>query len=123
MTGLGGGPRRTFAVFCAAPHGAAAALLDGVLADAETAGVEARAVDLSADFRFGTAADYEAVYGHPHGAPARLASFSLRGARARERGGRRRTRPTRGASPPRCCMAAVPLLALGLVEPRLSVWP
>jgi hypothetical protein len=36
-----GGPA---AVFCAAPHGAAAGLLDGVLAEAEAAGVAARAV-------------------------------------------------------------------------------
>ena len=47
------------AVFCAAPHGAAAALLDGVLAEAEEAGVAAKAVDLSADFRFADAAAYE----------------------------------------------------------------
>ncbi len=60
---------------CAAPHGAAAALVDRLLEAAERAGVCVRVVDLSADFRFATAGEYEQVYGHPHGAPGRLAEF------------------------------------------------
>ena len=50
------------AVFCAAPHGAAAALIDSLLKVAESAGTKPRFVDISADFRFATAAAYEAVY-------------------------------------------------------------
>src|SRR3954470_24421762 len=64
------------AVFCAAPHGAAAALIDSLLKAAETAGTRPRVVDISADFRYSTAAAYEAVYKHPHGAPQRLAQFT-----------------------------------------------
>ena len=43
------------AVFCAAPHGAAAALIDSLLKAAEVAGTKPRFVDISADFRFATA--------------------------------------------------------------------
>jgi N-acetyl-gamma-glutamyl-phosphate reductase len=117
LAGLGGGP---VAVFCAAPHGAAAALLDGVLAAAEEAGAAPRVVDLSADFRFPTAAAYAAVYGHPHGAPARLAAFRcalpehLDGAWEGHVG-----HP--GCFTTAVLLAAVPLLRLGLVEPRLAV--
>ncbi len=68
----GGG---TAAALCAAPHGVAAQLVDRLLTAAERAGARLRVVDLSADFRFAAAADYERVYGHPHGAPSRLASF------------------------------------------------
>jgi N-acetyl-gamma-glutamyl-phosphate reductase len=64
------------AVFCAAPHGAAAALIDSLLKASEAAGTKPRFVDISADFRFATAAGYEAVYKHAHGAPHRLAQFT-----------------------------------------------
>ena len=107
------------AVFCAAPHGAAAALLDGVLAAAEGAGVAARAVDLSADFRFADGAAYERVYGHAHGAPARLPAFTcaLPEHLAAD--------PAGHVGHPGCfttsvLMATVPLLKLGLIEPRVS---
>jgi N-acetyl-gamma-glutamyl-phosphate reductase len=63
------------AVFAATPHGSTAALLDGVLADAEAAGAEAHAVDLSADFRYASPAAFEAVYGRAHGAPQLCGSF------------------------------------------------
>ncbi len=66
----------TSAVFCAAPHGAAAALIDSLLKSAEAAGTKPRFVDISADFRFATAGAYEAVYKHPHGAPQRVAQFT-----------------------------------------------
>ncbi len=64
-----------FGVLAATPHGATAALLDKVLAAAEKAGALVKAVDLSADFRFPDAAKYQEIYGHPHGAPHRLAQF------------------------------------------------
>lgn len=67
---------RAVAVLAATPHGATAPLLDRVLTDAAVAGADVRAVDLSADFRFADAARYQAVYGHPHGAPARIPQFT-----------------------------------------------
>ncbi|MES1240037.1 MAG: N-acetyl-gamma-glutamyl-phosphate reductase [Acidobacteriota bacterium] len=120
IAGLGDGRA---AVFCAAPHGAAAALLDGVLADAEAAGVEARAVDLSADFRFADGQAYAEVYGHPHGAPDRLASFTCAvPEHVVQVGGT----PDGHVAHPGCfttatLLAVVPLLKLGLVEPYFSV--
>jgi len=62
-------------VVSAAPHGASAALIERVLLGAESAGVEVSAVDASADFRFRSSAEYEAIYSTPHGAPAQLESF------------------------------------------------
>jgi N-acetyl-gamma-glutamylphosphate reductase len=67
---------RTAALFSAAPHGAAAPLIDRLLTDAEAAGTAARVVDISADFRYRTAESYTAVYKHPHGAPGRLPQFT-----------------------------------------------
>lgn len=64
------------AIFCAAPHGAAAALIDRLLHVADTVGRSPHVVDISADYRYDTAAAYEAVYHHAHGAPARLAQFT-----------------------------------------------
>jgi N-acetyl-gamma-glutamyl-phosphate reductase common form len=108
------------AVFCAAPHGAAAKLLDEVLAEAEGLGLEPVAVDLSADFRFATAEAYQEVYGHPHGAPERLASFTCAVPEHLAK------TPQGHVAHPGCfttsvLLAAVPLLALGLVEPSVSV--
>ena len=62
-------------VVSAAPHGASAALIERVLSSAEAAGVAVTAVDASADFRFRSAAEYEAIYSTPHGAPSQLESF------------------------------------------------
>jgi N-acetyl-gamma-glutamyl-phosphate reductase common form len=108
------------AVLCAAPHGAAAPLLDEVLGAAERAGCAVKAVDISADFRFADAAGYEKVYGHAHGAPDRLAQFrcALPEHLAET--------PDGHVGHPGCfvtatLLAAVPLLKLNLVEPRLSV--
>jgi len=110
----------TLAVLCAAPHGAAAPLLDRILHETEKAGCAARVVDISADFRFADGAAYEKVYGHAHGAPDRLAGFrcALPEHLAET--------PEGHVGHPGCfvtatLLAAVPLLKLGLVEPRLSV--
>jgi N-acetyl-gamma-glutamyl-phosphate reductase len=111
---------RECAVFSAAPHGVSAELIDGLLTQAERAGARVRVVDISADFRYARAEDYERVYAHKHGAPARLAQFTcavpehLRELR------------TPHVSHPGCfatatLLASVPLLALGLVEPRLFI--
>ena len=71
---LGTAPR--WLVLSAAPHGAAAGIIDKLLTAGSSAGVEIVVVDASADFRFADAADYAAVYGHEHETPARLAEFT-----------------------------------------------
>ena len=110
----------TSAVFCAAPHGAAAALIDSLLKAAEIAGTRPRFVDISADFRFATAAGYEAVYKHAHGAPHRLSQFTC----AVPEHLKKVTTPHIGH--PGCfstaiLLASVPLLASGWAEPTLFV--
>ena len=64
------------AVFSAAPHAASARSVAGFLAAAEDRVREVHVVDCSADFRFASANDFEAVYGEPHGAPHLLERFS-----------------------------------------------
>lgn len=108
------------ALFSAAPHGAAAALIDTLLTRAEVAGTRPRVVDISADFRYAEAAAYEAVYKHPHGAPQRLAQFSC----AVPEHLRKLNTPHVGH--PGCfstatLLASVPLLASGWIEPTLFV--
>ncbi len=114
------GEAATAAVLCAAPHGAAAPLLDAVLTAAEKAGSRIKVVDVSADFRFAEASAYEAVYGHPHGAPGRLGEFRCALPEHLPE------TPAGHVGHPGCfvtatLLAAVPLLKLGLIEPRLSV--
>jgi len=62
-------------VLAATPHGATAALVDGLMQEAERRALDLRIVDLSADFRFGDAPTYQAIYGKAHGAPHRLRDF------------------------------------------------
>ncbi len=108
------------AVFCAAPHGAAAALVDSLLIIAADAGRRPRVVDISADFRFPSEAAYESVYKHAHGAPRRLAEFTCAVPEHLAHA------PTRHVAHPGCfattmLLASVPLLKLGLVSPTLFV--
>lgn len=108
------------ALLAAAPHGVSAALIDRLLSVAEQSGHSPRVVDISADFRFASADAYEAVYRHPHGAPARIAQFSCAVPEHLP------TLTTRHVAHPGCLatatlLAAVPLLALDLVEPQLFV--
>jgi N-acetyl-gamma-glutamyl-phosphate reductase len=108
------------AILSAAPHGVSAALLDSLLKVAEASGNAPRVVDISADYRYPTAAAYEAVYKHPHGAPARIAQFTCAVPEHLSRVA------TPHVSHPGCfattiLLAAVPLLQLGLVEPALFV--
>ena len=63
------------ALFSAAPHGAAAAMIADALEACEQRNLHARVVDCSADFRYADAAAYEAVYGAAHGAPRLLGEF------------------------------------------------
>jgi N-acetyl-gamma-glutamyl-phosphate reductase common form len=64
------------AIFSAAPHGASASLIDALLTKAAAAGTHARVVDVSADFRYRSAAAFESNYRHTHTAPARLHEFT-----------------------------------------------
>ena len=108
------------AVFGAAPHGVSAALLDSLLQAASRAGTRPRVVDISADFRFRSAAEYEQVYKHAHDAPARLPQFTCAVPE------HLRKLDTPHVAHPGCfstatLLAAVPLLALGLTPPVLFV--
>jgi N-acetyl-gamma-glutamyl-phosphate reductase common form len=108
------------AILAAAPHGVSAALIDSLLKVAEAAGNQPRVVDISADFRYSSAAAYEAVYKHPHGAPARIAEFTCAVPEHLQ------TLRTPHVAHPGCfatttLLASVPLLALGIAEPTLFV--
>jgi N-acetyl-gamma-glutamyl-phosphate reductase common form len=108
------------ALFSAAPHGVAAAIIDRLLIAAAAAGTRVHCVDISADFRYSSAAAYEAVYKHPHGAPARIREFTCAVPE------HLRTSPTPHVAHPGCfatatLLATVPLLALGLTDTRLFV--
>jgi N-acetyl-gamma-glutamyl-phosphate reductase common form len=118
LEGLGRLPR--CALFCAAPHGAAASLVDSLLTAAQMAGTQMRVVDISADYRFADAAAYAAVYQCPHAAPRRLAEFTCA---LPEHLAELRT-PHVGH--PGCfataiLLAAVPLLSFGVSAPTLFV--
>ncbi|NNM61210.1 MAG: N-acetyl-gamma-glutamyl-phosphate reductase [Steroidobacteraceae bacterium] len=103
------------ALFSAAPHGVAAAMIDRLLASAQSAGARLHCVDISADFRYRSAAVYEAVYGHAHGAPARIADFTCALPEHLA------TSPTPHVAHPGCfatatLLAIAPLLGEGLTE-------
>jgi N-acetyl-gamma-glutamyl-phosphate reductase common form len=111
---------RAAALFSAAPHGVSAALIDRLLLAADNAGVEARVVDISADFRYRTAEAYAAVYTHTHGAPGRLPQFTC----ALPEHLPKLTTPHVGH--PGCfataiLLASVPLLAGGIITPTVFV--
>jgi N-acetyl-gamma-glutamyl-phosphate reductase len=106
------------ALFSAAPHGVAAALIDRLLGAAESNGVRTRCVDISADFRYPSAQAYEAVYKHPHAAPARIPEFTCAVPE------HLKSVSTPHVAHPGCfatasLLACVPLLALELTEPKL----
>ncbi len=102
------------AVFCAAPHGAAASLIDSLLTIAGAAGHAPRVVDISADYRYASAQAYEQVYQHAHGRPATIARVHLRTARASGAGAHPAHRAP-GCFATAILLSAVPLLKLGLV--------
>lgn len=106
------------AVLSAAPHGVAAKLIDELLTAAEGKGAKPRIIDISADYRYATAGAYEAVYKHAHGAPDRIAQFTCAVPEHLE------TLRTPHVAHPGCfatavLLSSVPVLKLGLVEPRL----
>ena len=108
------------AILAAAPHGVSHKLLDGLLAAAEKAGTHPVVVDISADYRYATAAAYEAVYKHAHGAPSRIKDFTCAVPEHLSQA------PTKHVAHPGCfatsiLLSSVPLLKLGLVEPQLFI--
>ena len=108
------------ALFCAAPHGVAAGLIDSLLTAAERAGTDARVVDISADFRYRSREAYAGVYGSQHTAPARVGQFTCALPEHLERAA------TPHIAHPGCfatamLLAAVPLLAGGAIEPHIFV--
>ena len=108
------------AVLAAAPHGVSAALIDRLLASAAAAGTQPRVVDISADYRFADPEAYAAVYGHAHGAPARLRDFTCAVPEHLA------TLSTAHVAHPGCfatamLLAIVPLIKLELVEPVFYV--
>jgi N-acetyl-gamma-glutamyl-phosphate reductase common form len=108
------------ALFSAAPHGVAAAIIDRLLTAGEAAGMRTHCVDISADFRYASAGAYESVYKHSHGAPQRIGQFTCAVPEHLPKS------PTPHVSHPGCfatatLLASVPLLALGLSETRLFV--
>ncbi len=108
------------AVVSAAPHGKSAPLLDEALAAAAKAGVRARAVDISADFRFPTADAWEAIYRQPHPRPERIEEFFC-GVPELVPGSNGHHAAHPGCFTTAVVLAAAPLVALGLVEPRIQV--
>jgi N-acetyl-gamma-glutamyl-phosphate reductase len=118
LVATGDDPTRPLAVFAALPHGRSAATVDALLTAGERAGRAIALVDLSADFRLADPAVYAEVYGRPHAAPERLASFHC-GLPDLGLG-----RPAGPVAHPGCfttavTLAAWPLLAMGLASPRL----
>jgi N-acetyl-gamma-glutamyl-phosphate reductase common form len=108
------------ALFSAAPHGVSAGIVDRLLRAAEQAGTRVHCVDISADFRYSSQEAYEAVYKHPHGAPARMREFTCAVPEHLQRS------PTPHVAHPGCfatavLLASVPLLALDLADARLFV--
>jgi N-acetyl-gamma-glutamyl-phosphate reductase len=108
------------AVFAAAPHGVSHALIDGLLTAAAARGAEPAVVDISADYRFADLAEYERVYKHPHGAPARAREFTCALPEHLDRS------PTPHVAHPGCfvtasLLAVVPLLKLGLADGPIFV--
>jgi N-acetyl-gamma-glutamyl-phosphate reductase common form len=111
---------RVRVLFCAAPHGAAAARIDALLRIAAGTGAPLSVVDASADFRYRDPAAYELVYGHAHPCPERLAEFAC--ALPEHVAGV----PAPHLAHPGCFVTSVllgivPLLRAGLVEPEFFV--
>jgi N-acetyl-gamma-glutamyl-phosphate reductase len=106
------------ALFSAAPHGVSAALVADFVTTAKQVNCQLSVVDISADFRYPNAADFEAVYEIPHGAPDLLNEFSCAVPEHRLSA----TQPHVGH--PGCfatalLMAAVPLMQLGISDTDL----
>lgn len=107
-------------IISAAPHGVAAKLIDDLLKAAEAKGTQTRVVDISADYRYTTPGAYEAVYKHAHGAPDRISQFTCAVPEHLD------AVKTPHVAHPGCfataaLLASVPVLKLGLAEPRIYI--
>lgn len=106
---------RVEALISALPHGEAAPVLAEILA---LPGAEGLAVvDLSADFRFAAAVEYEAFYGHRHPAPALCPTFTCAVPE------HFRSAPPRRVAHPGCFATAVALAAYPFVAAGLTTGP
>jgi N-acetyl-gamma-glutamyl-phosphate reductase len=94
-------------VFLALPHGQSAAV-------AEQLGPEVLVVDMGADFRLQSAADWERFYGTPHAGTWPYGLPELPGARAALEGSKRIAVP--GCYPTAASLALFPAYAAGLAE-------
>ena len=65
----------SLALFSAAPHGVCGAAVARVLNAAEQVSLDVHTVDVSADFRYSAAEQFESVYGVAHPAPELLPTF------------------------------------------------
>ena len=106
------------ALFAAAPHAVSAGVIATLLQAAEARQCRLTVVDVSSDFRFRNAVDFQAVYKTPHGAPELLPLFSC--ALPEHVSGI----PGPHIGHPGCfatsmLAGAVPLLKLGICEPRI----
>ena len=108
------------ALFSAAPHGASATAIASALDAAADRDINVHVVDSSADFRYNSAAAFEAVYGMPHPEPSLVSEFSCavpEHASAAE---------TAHVGHPGCfatavLLAAVPLVHADLIESEIFV--
>lgn len=105
------------AIFSAAPHTASAGLVSQALAVAAGLELEAHVVDSSADFRYATASEFEAVYGVPHAAPDLIGDFSCA---APEHAA---TVDTPHIGHPGCFATAMLLASVPLYQKQLTVGP
>jgi N-acetyl-gamma-glutamyl-phosphate reductase len=100
-------------VFCALPHGASQELLPGLLDDV------AHVVDLGADFRLPPEV-YARWYGEPHGAPDAAGRFAYGLVELyRDELATHAHVASPGCYPTAVSLACAPLVAHGLVEPRV----
>jgi N-acetyl-gamma-glutamyl-phosphate reductase common form len=109
------------ALFSAAPHGASAGMIAEIIALADKQNCKLTIVDASADFRFPTNAAYQAVYGHPHGAPQLLAHFST-GLPEHMDNPQEPHIGHPGCFATSMLLGAVPLLAMDLIEPEIHAF-
>jgi N-acetyl-gamma-glutamyl-phosphate reductase len=109
------------ALFSAAPHGASAAMIAAIMELAKQQNCALTIVDASADFRFPTNTAYQAVYGHPHGAPQLLPHFST-GLPEHMDNPQEPHVGHPGCFATSMLLGVVPLLAMDLIEPQIHAF-
>lgn len=108
------------ALFSAAPHGASAAIIANALDAVSRKKINCHVVDSSADFRYASQSDYEAVYKTNHGAPELLNQFICAvPEHAADAGTPHVGHP--GCFATATLLAMVPLIRSGLTDPEVFV--